>query len=204
MNHIHTFDESMTAARLKSYDEYFCAAFALACTTRLFNCVIPLPAFYGPVETIICSGWIDCIDRIYDPVRWQRDLKAVMDLIELDPNESSFVAVILEDLLAATAYFLRFLLYTDIQEAVWSARRAHELADQAAIVMLEQDGRGFPPEAIIGAHTIVQTELLRQAVDVEDLARGCIEAVRDRALRESCLTPEQLKLIKSGWAARGA
>lgn len=121
------------------------------------------------------------------------------DLMNLLPEESEFWVIwhaLADDALSSLAYAVRCLLTTDPQEAAWTARRAYEAADQAAIRMLGIQPGLQDTEKEIKSHPSVQRELARQQRDVELLlaepGSESISEVWKNALSETLLTDGEM------------
>jgi hypothetical protein len=105
-----------------------------------------------------------------DPVL-EADLEQVMSAIPGEDEDWTPLHSFADDAASSTAYAIRTYLSKDPQEAVWASRRCYDAVDLAA----QQDPANISAttfdEKRLLAHPLVQQELNRQRLDLEQLER---------------------------------
>jgi uncharacterized protein YjaG (DUF416 family) len=139
---------------------------------------------------------------------WPAILDEIMASLDeaLEQTEKHWLhAALADDALASLAYAVGYLLARDPQEAVWSSRRAYEIADQVAIAKQSLALGSAESEQALLNDVIVQRELGRQARDLIILQgaddRTAITELETLAWSEMLLTDEELLTIPE-WQAR--
>ncbi len=186
------YDEPALVVTLAELETNCLVAFATAAATRL----LPVYEYFVVgvdktgklrLRTIATQLWTVLDAQTVDAERWSATLDEVMRML---PEVSGLSLA--DDAVASLAYAIRCLLNRSPQEAAWSARRAYEAADQAAIWDLNVQ-TGLPEtEAVLRAHRFVQRELAHQALDLQLLRSGLISEVKVRAFQNLLLTKAEL------------
>lgn len=163
---MHKYDEQALVVNLAELEKNCLVAFATAAATRL----LPVYEYFLEkvdrvdelrLRAIASQLWTVLEAQTVDAERWSTILDEVMSMLP-EANEYPLA----DDAVASLAYAIRCLLSPSSQEAAWSARRAYDAADQAAIWDL--DVHPGPPEieTALKAHFLVQRELANQALDL--------------------------------------
>lgn len=167
----HCFDEERLRERLSILSRPAVVAFAAACAARLENTAGNLSKeqelkllLSRTLDTAI--AYLD--SRLpFDTITPEENLLSAMPDEDADPELSSAVA---EDAAAAAVYTLRTIRDGDFQNAAWAARRAYETADREVLSTLNIGAIGDSEEAYVLQHPVVQTELQRQARDLDAIS----------------------------------
>jgi uncharacterized protein YjaG (DUF416 family) len=200
------FDEEATVRSLRALPAGGALAFAVAAAARQLAGYEKYARSIGEenprrAAEIVDRLWKLVAARDFDRGEWRAKLDDVMSQIPSEDDTAGDDAAFADDALSSLAYAIRCLLSLDAQESAWSARRAYEAADRAAIRRLgiELDVPGV--EATIRSHAIVQRELERQQRDLVLLRAGEIAAVRVCAASEALLTEAERASVELRVAA---
>lgn len=147
-------------------------AFSAACSERLVPFYVCYMGKYPQKNCYILALdyiWSCLVIRRYDEHTSRRFL---MECEANIPNEDEAWGVncpYADDAAAAIVYCLRFMLSEDQQEAVWSAKRTYEVADNFVISHLDFKAETDQSEQEILSNPIIQNELARQLRDLCEL-----------------------------------
>jgi uncharacterized protein YjaG (DUF416 family) len=187
------FNEAERCVQLSSLPTKEKAAFAAACTERLF------PAYYrfcvltgrGQPEVLretLTRLWDDLLGRLMSDQEINNRLEVVMSLVPRE-DDGKWVPeqAAAEDAAAALAYALRCRGNGASKEAAWAARRVYEAIDHYVINRETTLLDGNRNEERILSHPLVQQELSRQRRDIDELTQHkiSIEQLRERSSREA-------------------
>ena len=151
-----TFDEAALGVRLPQLAPEIQSAFAQGCAWRTVN------ARSKDNDTEVRSLCISVLTLLSAP----SDTMALAKIAEVIEAHEELD----EDALAACAYALRHKLNGNLQDALWTARRAYEACDAFAQVSEELTVYTPEVEKRLLANTRVQWELENQAADLESLS----------------------------------
>jgi len=200
MNQIH-FNEDSIVSRLSRLPPFARITFALCCATRQFeayeqfvkNVTSSSPSY---ARTVIDQLWKMVAGDFPAEVDWDKALDEVMDLLPEEQDQWAPFHVYADHAISSLIYTIRCVLDSSAQEAAWSARRAYEAADQAAIRDLGVQTGITDSEVKIHAHFLVQRELQRQERDLQSLETGSsnivIKELESRAFAESTLSLDEI------------
>jgi hypothetical protein len=91
------------------------------------------------------------------------------------PDEEDYhdgLAYYAEDAVSAAAYAIRARLSSDVQQVIWAARKAYEALDElVSAEKPDSEAIDQKEEERILSHSLVQAELRRQRVDLEQLQK---------------------------------
>lgn len=180
------FEKAKLSGRLASLSHRGRVAFAAACAERL------APAYrlfekepnehVRKLEQAVEHLWSDSKSKT-SMDELEAEIEGIMEII---PQEDDFAGVWTQEATSAqnagmaVVYALRTMLTNDVEEAAWAAQVAYEALDN--FVVNKEDIDMTTPEGEMRAlsHELVQAELARQQMDLEDL-----EAVPPRAQQEA-------------------
>ncbi|MGF1526863.1 MAG: DUF416 family protein [Candidatus Competibacterales bacterium] len=170
----------------------------MCCTTRQLEACEQFaerfaPESKGSAKAVIDQLWEAVVGNSSEKTNWEAVQKEVMELLPEEQDQWAPFHVYADHAIASLAYTIRCLLKPDAQEAAWSARRAYEAADQAAIRDLDVQTGAADSEARILAHPIVQRELQRQQRDLRLLQSSPLEQSLN-ALKASAFSEPMLSL----------
>jgi uncharacterized protein YjaG (DUF416 family) len=196
------YDEKANIARLSHLHPSSRATFSLCCATRQTTTWEEYARQFRPNDVIAFRKTAETIWNTLAsnalPLNWKPTLDEVMGLFPGEESEASPLHTYAEDALASLAYVIRCLIAGSEQEAAWSARRAYEMADQAAIRQLGLQPGGSAAEKQILMHSTVQRELERQERDLQILERHpfmeALDQLRLSAFREQTLALDEINL----------
>lgn len=167
-------------------------AFGAACAERL------LPSYerfwrktgegdFAALSKMLCSLWDDLSGNTMSGKEIKNRIDASMQLIPEgggDPWRDEQAAA--EDAVAAVVYALRCRLDGQGLEAVWAARRAYEALDSYVTTLEDIDTNVPGEEERVLSSDLIQSELIRQERDLNQLQQGSItlEELRQRAIAE--------------------
>ena len=192
------FDEASLVKQLSRLPADSSLAFALCCATRqLAACNKYAEHFVTEsldfVRVINEQLWATVTGNASAKIDWRAMLEQVMEFLPEQQDHWEPFHVYADHAISSLAYSIRCLLNADAQEAAWSARRAYEAADQAAIRDLDARVGLSGTEARILAHPIVQRELQRQERDLQLLESAMSKQVLN-SLRAFSLSEPMLSL----------
>jgi hypothetical protein len=181
MSHLR-YDENVNVRRLAKLPRSHKVAFALLAAGRILPTYARFHARTGRGDAVALQGlvdrlWRDLLGETMTEDEVERATQMALNLVPSDDDgwaEQSQAyaesAAYAEDASAAVAYAFRARITDDPQEAAWAGRRVFEAADQYAAAM-----SGIAPGSrdggeVIAAQPTVQTELTRQARDLDELA----------------------------------
>lgn len=195
---MHLFDELLLISTLAKLPFPGAVAFACAAASRQLGNYERAASLYSwPVlrpREIVQLAW----EEMSNPQsNWEGLLNEVMDLMPEENENWSIHHSLADDALSSLAYAIRCLRTGDTMEAVWSARRAYEAADQVAIRLLGTVPDTSDAEARVVAHHVVQRELSRQYEDITLLRQAQYHMVRTRALASSLLSDQEVAALMS-------
>ena len=195
------FDEASLVKQLSRMPADSKLAFALCCATRQLDACKQFaerfaPESQGSISAIIEQLWNRVTSDRSAKTDWDAVLEEVMELLPEEQDHWAPFHVYADHAISSLAYTIRCLLKPDAQEAGWSARRAYEAADQAAIRDLDVQTGTADTEAKILAHPIVQRELQRQERDLQllesDSSKQALNALKASAFSEALLSLEEM------------
>jgi len=192
------FDDKSLSEILANFSEERCLAFSVSSTTRLLPCYEHyarnhLSDCSELPRTLVNDLWQKALEGDFDLSGWGDSLEQIMQMIPQEDEGDGFVDLLAEDALASLAYSIRYLLSQDVQEAIWSAKRAYEAADQAAIKMLKAKPESIKFEQVVVGHEFVQRILLFQKKDIELLHAGDIGTVHQNAMAQAIFSRAELQ-----------
>ena len=157
---VHKFDEAALLLALQAETLATQSAFAQACAHRIRR--LDLPSLPDEVR-LLCDRSLGAAGQFIHGGAF--DATAVASLREAVESSEH----VDDDRVAACAFVLRHLLSRQIQEAVWSARRAYDACDALAQRAFDFDVFTRQVEDSLLAHPIVQAELRQQQLDLQQL-----------------------------------
>jgi len=170
-------------------------AFAASCAERMLALYQSLAMTAGRegVETLrsaVDLAWLAALGTAEVGSASVSELQDSVLALLPDEGDLPELAYAAEDAVAAIAYALGTAVDGDPQEAVWTARRAYERANEHALRVLLIDLNEPDAEASLDASPWVQQELARQQRDLRYLLssgtdwEAHLELVRRRAAEE--------------------
>lgn len=195
---MYSFDEVFLIGELTKLSSQERVAFAVAAATRQMQCYNRFCAKFESIQNvdpreIVAQIWCDIRRKGIDRAFWMARLDDVMNLLPSEEGGWTLYHSLAEDALSSLAYSIRCLLNADPQEAAWSARRAYEACDQAAIQLIGINPGSREAELIILSHAFVQRELARQREDLDLLRMNLIDEVQRRAYANELLADEEVR-----------
>jgi uncharacterized protein YjaG (DUF416 family) len=193
---MHDFDEGGLLKAVKALTHPQRVAFAAAAATRHLSSWerIADPQNSQRPREIVVQLWAS-LQTTVDRVAWTARRSEVEALLPEQDEDWTLGHALADDALCALAYAIYCWLSADPQEAVWAVRRAYEAADQAAIRILAVHQASAAAEALIRGHDVVQRELARQHVDLQDLRAGSMEALQRRAFADEAISAQEWALV---------
>jgi hypothetical protein len=194
-----TFDEPRLISELGNLPPPLRVAFAAACAERQMCAYRRFEESHGrkppnALDVALQETWAHP-DPPQDPEALEQQIEALMDLV---PQEGDLQGAWTQDSTnaqnagMAALYALRTKLRGDPQEAAWAARVAYEALDNFVINSEDIDTNKPGEQLRVLAHPLVQAELTRQRIDLEDLRTyitdslpAVIARVRNRAVADS-------------------
>jgi hypothetical protein len=178
------FDEAKLISDLGALPASFRVAFAAACAERQFAAYRQFQKCRGhsspnALELALQEVW-NHPDRPEDPGGFEEEIDALMSLVPREDNiEGSWTqdATNAQNAGMAAIYALRARLHAAPQEAAWAARVAYEALDNFVINSEDIDTSIPGGEARVLTHPLVQAELVRQRIDLDDLNEHVSEPV---------------------------
>lgn len=165
------FDESLIIKRLSLLPAVSKATFSLCCATRQLAAWEEYSGRFCPDVRYVAIEIVEklCASLASNvvPIDWNVLLNEIMALLPEEVDHWAPFHVYADDAVASIAYTIRCLKDSSDQEAAWSARRAYEASDQAAIRDLDIQTGHAESESRILSHFIVQRELARQERDLQ-------------------------------------
>lgn len=176
--------------------------FAASCAERLMPAYLRFAGRTGTTEAahrfckISSQLWLDLEgSQKLDGVAISSLIEECMELIptESGDNDEQWIdeQAAGEDAAAALAYALRCRSNGQAKEAAWSARRAYEALDHYVINKDDIDTNQAGAEEKVIRHSLIQSELVRQRRDLNELSNvmdiateSVASAFRERAQRE--------------------
>ncbi len=194
------FDEKTLTAALERLPQPLRAAFAAACAERLMPAYDAFSRSSGRGDPIALR---EILSRLWDDLAGNAmtsaELKSrIDDCMKLIPREDEGVWIpqqaAAEDAAAAVAYALRCRQNGRSQEAAWSARRLYEAHDHYVVTNGNIDTNVAGAEALVLKHPLIQTELMRQQRDLDELSNvgsvaNAVSTLRARAMTEGISFP---------------
>lgn len=165
------FDEANLERALTLFSARQLSAFAAAGASRLVQEVQRLTADGESVDILVeahDSMWQAIETGILADTTIQE--KQLLNELTACCENPTFKAAVFEDACAATMYAIRSIYNNNIQNAVWSVRRAYETADRYAASLLDIREYNSAAEDKILRHPAVQRELKRQIRDIALIA----------------------------------
>lgn len=188
---MYSFDEHSKLTRLQQATYWSRVTFALACSTRMTECVHKYLLRAGPdrwtAYSLVLSTLWDMTLRGDEQTRATLSelLNKTMSLLPETEAEDGddLLRTMTDDATASLAYAIRCMLTGEAQEAVWSARRAYEALDEYVIQSLAINPGNLTMESRVLSHSAIQAELKRQNIDLDELVGelSSPELVRDRS-----------------------
>ena len=186
------FNEADLSEQLSKLPTTVRAAFAAACAQRMVHAYsqFALRSKQGNSEAlkqILASLWKDLNGHPMSDSELDAQREAAMALSPQEEDEWIPGQGAAEDAAASLTYALRCRRNGSVHEAVWAARRAYEAIDEHIINREDIDINSREGEERILKHPLMQTELSRQARDLDDLREGriTIEQLRQRSATEA-------------------
>jgi uncharacterized protein YjaG (DUF416 family) len=182
------YDEQKTVRALSLLPAKLRSAFAAACAERLLPAYLAFSKQTGRghpewISSIADRLWQDLEGDEMSPEQVQEAARYCEQLVPGENQEPwSSVQAYADDAAAAMAYALRCRQNGDEQEAAWASRRAYEALDHF-VISLNDDENGTVNEDRVLSHPLVQTELMRQERDLEELAASPQDAMRSLIAR---------------------
>lgn len=167
------FDEHGLRGPIESLPAGLRLAFAAACAERLLPAYREFSIATGREDASLLAGilaelWRDASGH---PMSEERALSALRSCLSLVPDEDDGPWIesqaYADDAAAAVCYCLRLRMSGRSEEAAWAARRAYEAVDYYVTNHLGVEV-GEPARN----HALVQQELLRQELDLLELAKA--------------------------------
>ncbi|MGO4871366.1 MAG: DUF416 family protein [Roseiarcus sp.] len=190
------FSEENIKRRLDCTSPIRRAAFAAACSERLFPGYIVFNDKSGRGNWVVLR---EILDDIWSSIENSSIDVSVIDkqtdtVESLSPDENDGEWILeqasAEDTVAAIAYTLDCLKSGASQEAAWAARRAYEAIDNYIINISNTNASILDvDETAVISNELIQSELYRQQVDIDDLLTDSevIHSLRIRAKRDSSI-----------------
>lgn len=180
------FNEADLAEQLSKLPTTVRTAFAAACAQRMVHAY---SAFADPeaLNQILTSLWNDLNNgHPMSDSQLDAQIEAAMALIPQDEDEWIPGQGAAEDAAASLTYALQCRRNGSVQAAVWAARRAYDALDEHITNREDIDINSRDGEERILKHPLMQSELSRQARDLDDLCEGriTIEQLRQRSATE--------------------
>ena len=185
------FDEINLAEKLTRLSPLLRAAFAAACAQKLAHAysTYAIRSNRDPevLNHVFALLWNDLNGTTRSDDELESQIETAMALIPKEEDEWIAEQAAADDAAAALAYALRCRRDGSVQDAVWAARRAYNALDDYIITQENIDTHIAGGEERILNHPLMQTELFRQARDLEELYEGTItiEKLRQRSTSEA-------------------
>jgi len=187
------FNESDLTEQLSKLPAMVRPAFAAACAQRMaqaYSVFAIRSNNEGDAEAlnqVLASLWNDLNGHPMSDAELEVQIEAGLALIPQEEDEWIPEQAAAEDAAAALTYALRCRRNGSIEEAVWAAGRAYDALDNYVINRENIDTNAPGGEDRVVNHPLVQTELSRQARDLNDLRKGeiTIEQLRQRSTAEA-------------------
>jgi hypothetical protein len=157
---VHKFDEAALLVALQAGTLATQSAFAQACAHRIHR--LDLPSLPDEVR-LLCDRSLEAARQFIEGEAF--DATALVSLREAVESSED----VDDDRVAACAFVLRHLVSREVQEAVCSARRAYDACDALAQRAFDFDVFTREVEDSLLAHPIVQAELRKQHLDLQQL-----------------------------------
>jgi uncharacterized protein YjaG (DUF416 family) len=192
-----SFDEPVLRGQLERLPREHRAAFAAACAERLFPGYVRFSHETGrdpkTLRAALDALWDDLTGRPLSEHELRATVEKCRALVPSEEEESADDQPYAEDAVVALVYALEARMKQSSQEAAWSARRAYEALDH--FVMFDDSGVVVTAnEQRLLEHPLVQAELARQKVDLDELfgapeqgARDASARLRDRAKEDAAV-----------------
>jgi len=193
------FDEARLISEIRHLPAPLRVAFAAACAERQMSAYRQFEerrrrASPNALDLALQDVWAHP-DQPQDPEELEQQIESLMSIV---PQEDDIEGPWNQDATnaqnagMAAIYALRTKVRGDPQEAAWAARVAYEAVDNFVINSEDIDTNTPGEELRVLAHPLVQAELTRQRIDLEDLRAHASEAlptavarVRNRATADS-------------------
>ena len=199
------FNEQELKERLQNFPPSARCAFAAACAERLRPAYVSFAIRRrgrndaSEFEALLDRVWVDALGEPMSSTEVRDAVKKVMHLIpDEDGGTWEDAQAFAEDGATALAYALRCRKSGESQEAAWAGRCGYEAADYWATHAGGVDLSAPDGEERALHHPVVQAELRRQEVDLEELGSAVsrtivavIARVRNRARRSRFKLPRE-------------
>jgi uncharacterized protein YjaG (DUF416 family) len=179
-------DEKELWRQLERLPNRLRVAFAAACAQRQVANYVRFSTATGQGNPNILIG---ALSRLWDVLQGdptttrqlQQQLDSCMSLLP-DPEQDALggLAYYAEDAVSSAAYALGAWIKSDIQQAVWAARRAYNALDEYVGAMNPVGPFDQKEEDRIRLHSLVQAELRRQQADVAQLLKIAAGSITER------------------------
>lgn len=169
------YDEPALISKLSRLDPKQRAAFAAAAAERLVPAYEAFHDKTGGGDPRTLRAWLDAVwGHLIE--REELVIADHLDVVDsLTPSESeewSVVTGLAENAAVAVSYAIDAALGCSAQDAAWAARQLYEAADLWVRTRDDVDFNVSGAEATVLADPIVQSELRRQARDLDQLERS--------------------------------
>jgi len=179
-------DEEELWRQLERLPNRLRVAFAAACAERQIPNYFRFSKAAGHGNLNILIGALNCLwDELQGKpapeTQLQQQLDSCMSLLP-DPEQDSLggLAYYAEDAVSSAAYAIRTRLRSDIQQAVWAARRAYNALDEFVGAKTHNVRSDQEREERIRLHSLVQAELRRQQADLVQLRKIAAGSITER------------------------
>jgi hypothetical protein len=185
------YEEEAIVAALSSSIGNAPAAFSLACAIRIVNSAKTIR-----VPSDVIAKVLEAKDEVSAIVlgrvgpRTNTLENHILSLIPDEEDDSSIQGSLVDDACSGLVYTLRSLGAESARNAAWAARRAYDLVDRYASLLLNESSYSAEGEESILRHPLVQQELRRQRRDLGDVivdSSGVSNIVVGRAAYEEVL-----------------
>jgi len=189
------FNKLIISKRLEQLSPTASTAFSAAIATRMMPIyTLAIPGETSDLESALEQAWDYVLEANKSLPDCQKQLDVTMNLIQRVPTKAGKFKLYAEDSIAAVAYTLRTIVFSNPEEAIWTAQRMFETVTRHLQEKNSYSLQGSELIEKIISEPLMQAEFARQFEDLDELKKWNLEnglAIKKRA-RASQVLPNDL------------